>query len=171
MEWKRKKPERYSTFNHLVKWQFGSLQVLIWVWKNLIRKSYLYTLYIRIHRVQFGRLEGYENWAKFLALDYLFVGFRLGQFLVYICDLDRCYWVWVFYFIFKPIRNITSIVGLGLDPLLFKLSNSHLVGWLSLDRHRVHVAYYVFFSLQFNALATFIFDYACSFLLIKEAVD
>ena len=96
-----KKEETGAIFN----FQLRS-QVTIWIFassnmsleKSNSKKLFIHTLYIWIHRVEFGRLEGYESWAKFLALDYLFVGFRLGQFLVYICDLDRCYWVWFFLF-------------------------------------------------------------------------
>ena len=65
---------------------------------------------------------------------------------------------------FKLARNIISIVDLRLDPLLFKLGDNHLVGWLSLGKHKVHVAYYVFSPIQFNALLTFVFYRTCSFL-------
>ena len=64
---------------------------------------------------------------------------------------------------FKRIRNFISIVGLGLGPLWCKLGDSLLIGWVYLGRHggHMHVVYYVFSHLQFNALATFVFYCVC----------
>lgn len=70
--------------------------------------------------------------------------------------------------VFKLARNIISIVSLRLDPLLFKLGDNHLVGWLSLVRHRVHVTYYVFPPVQFNVLLTFVLYHVCSFLAYQR---
>ena len=91
------------------------------------------------------------------------VGFRLGHFCVYGCDLDQ--WFWSSFF--KRIRNFISVVGLGLGLLWCKLGNSLLIRWVYLGRHKGHVAYYMFSHLQFNALVTFVFDCLYSFLTYK----
>lgn len=57
-----------------------------------------------------------------------------------------------------------SVVGLGLSSFWCKLGNSLLIEWVYLGWHKGHVAYHVFFHLQFNALAAFVFYCTCSFL-------